>query len=126
VHWPAVTALLGALLVIFSWVAVECHRYFRGRHLISGGQLAGRVIVAMLIAGVVAMILWGSFYRWRNPAHELLFWSGCLVLMLLVMLLTLRDWRLLLREQHLRRAQLYQRMQEELGSLKSDDSRKDG
>jgi uncharacterized membrane protein YjgN (DUF898 family) len=117
VHWGAVTALLGALLVVLSWAAVECHRYFRGRHVIGGKQLAWRMTIAVLIAVVVAMIMWGSFYRWTSAAHELLYWSVCLALMVLVILLTMKDWRMVLKEQHLRRAQLYQKMQDELGSL---------
>ncbi len=124
-HWAGVMALLGALLVVLSWAAVECHRYFRGRHVIGGKQLAWRMVVALLLAAVVAMILWGSFYRWKSASSELLYWSGCLLLMLVVMLLTIKDWRTIIREQHLRRAQLYQQMQEELGSLKPEQAKKD-
>jgi len=125
VHWAGVTALLGALLVVLSWAAAECHRYFRGRHVIGGKQLAWRMIVALLMAVVVAMILWGSFYRWPSAASELLYWSGCLILMLVVMLVTVKDWRTILRDQHLRRAQLYQRMQDELGSPRPGEAKKD-
>jgi small-conductance mechanosensitive channel len=125
VHWAGVTVLLGALLVVLSWAAVECHRYFRGWHVIGAKQLAWRVIVAVLMAAVVAMILWGSFYRWKSATSEFLYWSGCLLLMLVVMLITIKDWRAILREQHLRRAQLYQRMQDELGSLKPEQAKKD-
>jgi hypothetical protein len=118
VHWGAVVPLLGALAVVVGWAVVECLRYFRGRHLIGGRQLAWRMVVAGLIVAVVMMIVWGSFHRWGDPATELLYWSGCLALMLLVMLLTIKDWRMILREQHLRRAQLYQRMDEESRALR--------
>jgi len=125
VHWVTAAGLLGALVVVISWLGVEWYRFWRGRGVISGRQLALRTTLATLIAAVVGMIFWGSYHPWQDPVAALTYWSGCLALLVLTILLALRDWRMLLREQHLRRAQLYRRMDEELDSLTQRRRQKD-
>ncbi len=124
-HWVTAAGLLGALVVVVSWLGVEWYRFWRGRGFISGRQLALRTVLATLIAAVVGMIFWGSYHPWKDPVAALAYWSGCLALLVLTILLTLRDWRMLIREQHLRRAQLYRRMDEELDSLAQRRREKD-
>jgi hypothetical protein len=125
VHWVTVTGLLAAVVVVVSWLGVEWYRFWRGRGLISGRQLALRTLMAALIAAVVGMIFWGSYHPWQDPVLALAYWAVCLALLVLIVILTLRDWRMLIREQHLRRAQLYRRMDEELSSLARRERERD-
>ena len=124
-RWVRVTGLLAALVVVVSWLGVEWYRFWRGRGVIGGRQLALRTVMATLIAAVVAMIFWGSWHPWQDPAKALVYLAACLALLLLIIILTLRDWRMIIREQHLRRAQLYRRMDEELSSLTRRTREKD-
>jgi hypothetical protein len=125
VHWVTVTGLLAAVVAVVSWLGVEWYRFWRGRGFISSRQLALRTVMATLIGAVVGMIFWGSYHSWQDPLAALTYWSACLALLIAIILLTLRDWRMLMREQHLRRAQLYRRMDEELNSLTQREREKD-
>ncbi|MBM3501092.1 MAG: hypothetical protein FJX74_20770 [Armatimonadetes bacterium] len=115
--WWNLTGLLLAALAVLVWLAVEVHRYFRGRSVLSGKQLLLRGIVALLLTGVVSMIIWGAYYPWaaEQQWQQLGFWTLALVLVFVIVVLTFRDWRMLIRERHLRRAELYRQMDAELG-----------
>ena len=124
--WWSLTGLLLAALAVLVWLAVEIHRYFRGRTVISGKQLVLRAVAAVLLMVVVALMVWGAYYPWKaeDALKQLGFWTLCLALTFLVIILTLRDWRLLIRERHLRRAELYRRMDEELGTPREPGAKK--
>lgn len=125
VNWPTAAGLLTALVGVVSWLGVEWYRYWRGRGFITARHLALRTVMATLIAVVVGMIFWGSYHAWRSPMGASVYWAICLALLIVTILLTFRDWRMILREQHLRRAQLYRRMDEELNSLTGREREKD-
>ena len=117
-HWATVVFLMAAAVSVMSWLAVEIYRFARGRSVISGGHLALRAVNAALVLGVVIMIMYGAYYPWPGgrdgAARELLYWSTCLAVVVLVILLTWRDWKMLLKLRHLQSADLYRRMDEEL------------
>jgi hypothetical protein len=116
VPWWSLTGLLLATLAVLVWLAVEIHRYFRGRSVLSGKQLLLRGIVALMLMGVVTMMVWGAYYPWKPEQQweQLGFWTLTLVLVLVIVILTFRDWRMLVRERHLRRAELFRKIDEEL------------
>jgi hypothetical protein len=126
VGWLGATILSAAALAVVVWLGVEIHRYFRGRSVISGKQLILRSVVAALVMGLVAMMLWGAFYPWRSDQAltQLTYWSAALALALVVVILAMRDWRILLREKHLRQADLYRQLDEEIGA--QSKAKKDG
>lgn len=110
-------ALLLATVAVLAWLAVEIHRYFRGRSVIGARQLILRAVVAVLLVVVVAMMVWGAYYPWRPEQAwaQLGYWTVALALVFAIVALTFRDWRMVVRERHLRRAELYRQMDEELG-----------
>ena len=124
--WLGATILSAAALAVVVWLGVEIHRYFRGRSVISGKQLILRSVVAALVMGLVAMMLWGAFYPWRSDQAltQLTYWSAALALALVVVILAMRDWRILLREKHLRQADLYRQLDEEI--VAQSKAKKDG
>ena len=113
--WQGLIGLLLATLAVLVWLAVEIHRYFRGRSVIGGRQLVLRGVVAAMLMVVVAMMVWGAYYPWTSEQQwkQLGFWTLTLVLVFAIVVLTFRDWRMLIRERHLRRAELYRKMDEE-------------
>ena len=125
--WWKLTGLLLAVLAVLLWLAVEVHRFFRGRSVISGVHLALRGLVAVLLMTVVGMMIWGAYYPWTKEQawHQLGYWTVCLALVFVVMLLTMRDWRMVVRERHLKRAELYRKMDEELGTPREPAAKKE-
>jgi len=117
VPWWGLTSLLLATLAVLVWLAVEIHRYFRGRAVIGAKQLVLRGVVAALLMTVVSMMVWGAYRPWKAEEAwlQLGYWTLALVLVFVIVVLTFRDWRMLIRERHLRRADLYRKMDEELG-----------
>jgi hypothetical protein len=109
--------LLLATLAVLVWLTVEIHRYFRGRAVIGARQLVLRGVVAALLMIVVSMMIWGAYHPWKAEEAwlQLGYWTLALVLVFVIVVLTFRDWRMLIRERHLRRADLYRKMDEELG-----------
>jgi cell division protein FtsW (lipid II flippase) len=125
--WWSLTALLLATLSVLVWLAVEIHRYFTGRAVIGGKQLVLRSVVAALLMVVVAMMVWGAYRPWKAEEAwwQLGYWTLALVLVFVIVVLTFRDWRMLIRERHLRRAELYRKMDEELGTPRQPGPKKD-
>jgi len=115
VDWPSLTGLLLAVLAVLVWFVVEVHRYFRGRSVLGARQLVLRGVVALLLMGVAGMLIWGAYYPWtfEQRWQQLGFWTATLVLVFVIVVLAFRDWRMLIRERHLRRAELYRQMDEE-------------
>jgi len=120
-------ALLLATLAVLAWLAVEIHRYFRGRSVVGAKQLVLRAVVAALLMAVVSMMVWGAYYPWtfEQRWQQLGFWTLALVLVFVIVVLTFRDWRMLIRERHLRRADLYRKMDDELGPPRAPGRGKD-
>ncbi|MGQ9730602.1 MAG: hypothetical protein ACUVX8_04940 [Candidatus Zipacnadales bacterium] len=125
--WWQLTGLLLAVLAVLVWFVVELHRYFRGRSAIRGKQLLLRGVVAVLLMIVAAMMIYGAYYPWesKDALKQLGYWTIPLLLMCVVFLLIIRDWRMLIRERHLQRAELYRQMDRELGTPREPTPKRD-
>jgi len=125
VHWLSVVLLMAAAIAVWSWLAVEVYRSARGKSLISGKHLALRGVIAALVLVVVLMIMYGQNNPWPEgrdgTRQELAYWAGCLAVVMLIIILTLRDWRMILREKHLKQADIYRRIDSEIDPPTGED-----
>ena len=121
--------MMVAAVSVLSWLAVEVYRFARGKSFISGGHLALRAVNAALVLGVVTMIMYGGYRTWpggRDGAvKELVYWSACLAVVVVILLLTMRDWRWLMKARHLKAADLYRKLDEQFGDTSGADARED-
>jgi uncharacterized membrane protein len=96
--------IIGIALPIFAFVVLlvligEVHRYKSGRHIISARRLGLRLVAGVLLLALIALVFVGLFVlhlREAAPRPQLFvtFWSTCLliaVLLILVMLVDLRE-----------------------------------
>ena len=104
--------LLVAAIAVIIGAVLQLLQYRRGRHIITRGQLALRLLAAALIVSIIGMIFFGSVYPWPNPLVELLFWSVLTLLAMAVIFVAMADLRMLERQRHLRQAELYRAIQE--------------
>ena len=113
-HWPVIVFLGAAVIAVWSWFAVEVYRFSRGKSFITGKQLGLRGAIAVLVLVVAGAIIWVRLKQWDDTLNELTAWAGCLAIILVIIILTMRDWRLVLREKHLKQADLYRRLDSEM------------
>ncbi|HJN16433.1 MAG TPA: hypothetical protein QGH10_13100 [Armatimonadota bacterium] len=115
-HWLSVVFLMAAAVAVWSWFAVEVYRFSRGKSLISGKHLALRGVIAALVLIVVLMIMWGGYRPWDKDDAKLLLTYGaaCLAVGISILILALHDWRMVMREKHLKQADLYRRLDSEI------------
>lgn len=105
-------AILAVVIVITALVQVS--QYRRGQQVISGRQLALRMLMALLLLSIIGFSFWGVVYFHGQPLplYEILFWLMVLLLAVMVIVLAITDLRQVRRAQHRARAELYQRMAE--------------
>lgn len=109
--YTAGVLLLIAAVAILTGAVLQVMQFRRGLQIITGGQLALRLITALVLLSVIGMIFFGFAYRWPGPLPQLIFWAVLTALAILVILLALLDLRLLERQRHLHQAQLYRLLQ---------------
>ena len=104
----AVAVMIGAVLQVAQWR--------RGRHIISRGQLISRLVTAVLLLLVIAMIFLGVAYPWpetrTGALAELGLWACLMVLLVAVMVLAMNDLRQVDRQRHIRQAEIYRAIQD--------------
>ena len=113
--------ILGILLLVAACAVaiaavLQTSEYRRGRSIISRGQLVLRLVTAVLLLLIIAMIFAGAIYPWPDTpvgkVSELGFWSLLIILAIVVVFLAMADLRQLEREKHLRQAAVYRAIQE--------------
>ncbi len=110
--------LAGAAAVILVMAVFQVLQYFHGRQLISGSQLALRILMALIVLAVTTGVFIGGYY-FSDVEHvrgrELLFvvyWSLLLIATFVLALLALKDYHLVQQARHRAQAKLYQQMAE--------------
>jgi hypothetical protein len=108
--------LLAGGIVVAVLATLQVLQYRRGAQLISGSQLALRLLNGLIILAIIVAIFVGEL-KFSSAAQvrgrELffgLYWSLLVVALLVVVILALVDYRLVLRTRHRARADLYLQM----------------
>lgn len=122
--YTAGVLLLVAACAVVIGAVLQVLQYRRGRHIISRAQLVWRLITAVLLVTIIALIFVGAVYPWPGPLAELTFWSVLIVLGIIVIFLAMHDLRLVERQRHIRQAELYRAMQD-LQDLTARDKKKE-
>lgn len=110
--YAAGVLLLIAACAIVIGAVLQVLQYRRGRHIITRVQLVWRLTTAVLLVIIIALIFLGVVYPWPDPVAELIFWSGLVLLGIIVIFLAMYDLRLVQRQRHIRQAELYRAMQD--------------
>ena len=121
--YAAGVLLLIAACAIVIGAVLQVLQYRRGEHIITHAQLVWRLITAVLLVTIIALIFFGALYRWPGPLAEMAFWSALVVLGIIVIFLAMHDLRLVERRRHIRQAELYRAMQD-LQDLTAKDKQK--
>ncbi len=105
-----VLAIIAVIVIISALVQVSYYRH--GKILISGTQLALRLVMAVLLLSIIGLSFFGPVYfsGREDPVAELIFWSLIVLLAVVVMVLAVVDLRQVRRAQHQARAKLYQHL----------------
>lgn len=91
---PLRLILLGALVAVGTVLALETVRKRRLSSLVSGSQFWIRVAAAIVLMVEIAMILAGTYLLpGTDPLLQILYWTGCLILAFLLIVLTILDVR---------------------------------
>ncbi len=95
--------VIGIALPIFAFVVLlvligEVHRYKSGRHIISARRLGLRLVAGALLLTLIALVFIGLFVlhlRVAAPRPQLFiaFWSTCLLIAVLLIMVMLADLR---------------------------------
>jgi hypothetical protein len=114
VQWAAVLGMAG----VAALFAVEVRRWRLLGPMMSRGQRILRVVLIVFIEALFAMMLVGPAVTSRkNPMVSLLYWTWCLILGLIVVILALLDLRAVIRQYWRLNKQMFR-------DLKGNDRRK--
>jgi putative copper export protein len=103
--------ILGILAVgILVLAAAQISEYWRKHTIISPRQFALRMVMAVLLLATIGGIYMGALVRWPSPVAELGYWIALMVVACVIVLLAMRDLRMLERVRHQRRAELFRRL----------------
>ena len=116
-------AVLAVIIIISALLQVSYYRH--GRQLITRGQLALRLVMAVLLLSIIGLSFFGVVYfsSSQQPLYEIVFWLVLMLLAIAVIVLAVIDLRQVRRAQHRARAELYQRMaqlQREMKAMAED------
>ncbi|MFQ6132702.1 MAG: hypothetical protein ACE5R4_11740 [Armatimonadota bacterium] len=101
--------LMVSFVAILTWMAVEVNAWRRGRQILSPRQLRIRVINGSLLLAVLALIFAGRFLvEWRSALSEILYWLGIMVMVLVIALVAIIDWRAVLKVREEKSRQIYE------------------
>ena len=102
--------LLACVVVIMA--VLQVHEFLRGRSLLTKGHLILRIVVAALLLLSIICVYGGVVIPFPGVWHELAYWCGVLVLLLVVAILAVVDLRMVERVSHQRRAELFRKLAE--------------
>ncbi|MBU0607633.1 MAG: hypothetical protein KKI08_07080 [Armatimonadetes bacterium] len=98
-----------AVAIIIGMV-VQALSYARGRHIITRGQLAMRMVTGVLLLATIGLVFYTAVVKLTDPITVLVIWGLLIVLPVAVMVLAWLDLRQLARTQHQRQAELYRNL----------------
>jgi len=101
--------LMGSFVAIVTWMAVEVNAWRRGRQLLSRHQLTIRLVNGFLLLVVLGLIFAGRFLiRWPRTLSEIFYWLGIMVMVAIIAVVALHDWRAVLKVREEKQEQIYQ------------------
>ncbi|MFP4249863.1 MAG: hypothetical protein ACLFU7_09415 [Armatimonadota bacterium] len=104
-------AILGLLaLVLLVRLVLEWRRYVTGRHVIGRRQMTLRIVSAVDLVVLLALVLTGAGVNFPTATSAFVYWAACLVLALAAMIMAIADLRMLKRTHGERRAESYRKL----------------
>jgi len=111
-------AALGVLgVALLARLVVEWRRYAEGTHLITRRQMALRIASAIDLVVLLGLVGLGARLRFTTAEGAAIYWSICLVLAFVAVLLAIWDLRLLRRAAGHRRAESLRRLSQYIRRL---------
>lgn len=104
-------ALLGLLaLVLLVRLVLEWRRYAAGGHVIGRRQMTLRVVSAVDLLVLLALVLTGARLEFPSAEAAAVYWGICLALALAAMVMAIADLKMLRRTRGRRRAESYRKL----------------
>ncbi|MFO8078941.1 MAG: hypothetical protein R6V07_01425 [Armatimonadota bacterium] len=104
-------AILGLLaLALLVRLFLEWRRYVTGRHVIGRRQMTLRVVSALDLVVLLALVLTGARLDFPTATSAFVYWAVCLVLALAAMIMAIADLGMLRRTHEERRAESYRKL----------------
>ena len=98
-YWTGVVFLMLGTAVIIG-LFIEWRQWRTGRRLGNGRHFALRLVTGLLLLGILVMIFAGLVWLPQgDPIQVFLYWTLCLLLVFVVMVLALLDWRWVMERQ---------------------------
>jgi hypothetical protein len=111
-------AILGLLaLVLLVRLAFEWRRYASGGHVITRRQMTLRVVSAVDLLLLLALVLAGVRLDFATAEAAFAWWTVCLILALAAMIMAVVDLRMLRTTHGRRRAESYRKLSEYIRKL---------
>ncbi len=118
-------AVLGLLaLVLLVRLVLEWRRYATGEHVIGRRQMTLRVVSAVDLLVLLALVIVGATLDFSSAGSAFLYWAACLLLALAAMIMAIVDVKMLRKTHGERRAERYRRLSTYIRRL--EQSRSDG
>ncbi len=101
--------LMISFFAVATWLVVEIRWWQKGQHVISRHQFVVRLINGLVVLAVLSLVFVGRFLvNWDAPVSEVVYWAGILVMVALIMLLAIYDWRSVLEIREQKQKELYE------------------
>lgn len=104
-------AVLGLLaLALLVRLVLEWRRYATGGHVIGRRQMTLRVVSAVDLLVLLALVLTGARIHFPSAEAAAIYWGICLVLALAAMVMAITDLKMLRQTRGRRRAESYRKL----------------